>query len=92
MNESCIELTAPQLASVVTVAYSAEFAIPKRTSLPSILPPDCVVLARWSTPCSKGFPLASAAYAHITAVTNSTAIAAHTAQPCCCEPVIRPSV
>ena len=38
MKESCMELTAPQLASVVTVANSAELAIPKRTSLPSMLP------------------------------------------------------
>ncbi len=36
---SCIALTAPQLASVVTVANSAEAATPKRTSLPSMLPP-----------------------------------------------------
>ena len=31
--------TAPQEASVVTVANRAELAIPKRTSLPSMLPP-----------------------------------------------------
>ena len=35
VKESCIELTAPQLVSVVTVAKSAEFATPNRTSLPS---------------------------------------------------------
>ena len=33
-------LTAPQEASVVTVANRAELAIPKRTSLPSMLPPS----------------------------------------------------
>ena len=32
------EITAPQLASVVTVARRAEVAMPKRTSLPSRLP------------------------------------------------------
>jgi hypothetical protein len=32
-------LTAPHEASVVTVANSAELAMPKRTSLPSMLPP-----------------------------------------------------
>ena len=32
-------LTAPQEASVVTTANSAEAAMPKRTSLPSMLPP-----------------------------------------------------
>jgi hypothetical protein len=41
MKESCMLFTAPQLASVVTVAKSAELAMPKRTSLPSMLPPDC---------------------------------------------------
>src|ERR1700722_1289237 len=60
VNESCIAFTAPQLASVVTVAYNAELVIPKRTSLPSMFPPDCCALAFWSTPCSKGFPRASA--------------------------------
>ena len=39
VNESCIAFTAPQLASVVTVAKRAEFAMPNRTSLPSMLPP-----------------------------------------------------
>ncbi len=35
---SCMVLTAPQEASVVIVANSAELAMPKRTSLPSMLP------------------------------------------------------
>ena len=43
---SCMLFTAPQEASVVTVVKSAEFAMPKRTSLPSILPPDCSSLGR----------------------------------------------
>ena len=42
VNESCIELTEPFEAAVVAEAHSAEFAMPKRTSLPSMLPPDCV--------------------------------------------------
>jgi hypothetical protein len=33
-------LIAPQLASVVTVAKSAVLAMPKRTSFPSMFPPD----------------------------------------------------
>ena len=37
--ESCIELTEPLLAAVVALAHSAEVAIPKRTSLPSMFPP-----------------------------------------------------
>ena len=39
VNESCQPLTAPQLASVVTVAKSAVLAMPNRTSFPSMLPP-----------------------------------------------------
>ena len=52
---SCIELTAPHEASVVTVAYSAEAETPKRASLPSMLP------IAWSTgsPASAGLPCAS---------------------------------
>ena len=41
VNESCIELTEPFEAAVVAVAQSAEFAMPKRVSLPSMLPPGC---------------------------------------------------
>ena len=39
VNESCIALTEPFDAAVVAVAQSAELAMPKRTSLPSMLPP-----------------------------------------------------
>src|SRR5256885_918865 len=35
---SCMAFTAPQEASVVTVAYSADVDTPKRASLPSMLP------------------------------------------------------
>ena len=41
---------APQLASVVTVANNAELAMPKRVSLPSMLPPGCVPVLRLSMP------------------------------------------
>ena len=51
VNESCIALTEPLEADVVAVAHSAELAMPNRTSLPSMLPPDCSALAAWSTPC-----------------------------------------
>ena len=51
---SCMLLTAPQEASVVTVANRAELAIPKRTSLPSMLPPACASPARMSTPSRRG--------------------------------------
>ena len=36
---SCIALTAPHDAAVVTTANRALAAVPKRTSLPSMLPP-----------------------------------------------------
>ena len=47
MNESCIELTEPFDAEVVATAHSAELATPKRTSLPSMLPPGFVAVATW---------------------------------------------
>jgi hypothetical protein len=46
-----MELTDPLDATVVAVAQSAELAMPKRTSFPSMLPPDWSALAAWSTPC-----------------------------------------
>ena len=39
VKESCMALTAPHEASVVTTANRAEPTMPKRTSLPSMLPP-----------------------------------------------------
>ena len=54
---SCIELTAPHEASVVTVAKSAELAMPKRTSLPSMLPAR---LVDGRGRASAGLPRASA--------------------------------
>jgi len=40
VKESCMEFTAPQEASVVIVANNAELKMPKRTSLPSMLPSE----------------------------------------------------
>ena len=51
---SCMALTAPQEASVVTVANSAESKMPKRVSLPSMLP------SAWTTPLRYKFGLPSA--------------------------------
>ena len=97
VNESCMELTAPQLVSVVTVANSAEFTTPNRTSFPSRLPTACIVDdGRCGLCCAaadnNGFPLASAQYAVVTPERKSSAIAAHTAHPCRREPVIVPNV
>ena len=46
VNESCIEFTEPLEAAVVAVAQMAELTGPKRTSLPSMFPPDCALLGR----------------------------------------------
>src|SRR6202046_1981203 len=75
VNESCIELTAPQLVSVVTVANSAEFATPNRTSLPSRLPMVRTVEDECCGLCSaaevkRGLPRASAQYAVVTPARN----------------------
>ena len=56
-------LTEPFDAEVVAVAHSAELATPKRTSLPSMLPPGLVAVATWSAPSwvRTGFPAPSPA-------------------------------
>ena len=50
VKESCIELTLPLEAAVVALAQMAELAMPKRVSLPSMLPPDCRAPARRRRP------------------------------------------
>ncbi len=52
--------TAPQEAAVVTAANRLLAATPKRTSLPSMLPPACRLLAAWSTPSAVRPPTRSA--------------------------------
>src|SRR6202171_2349442 len=76
-------LTAPQLASVVTVANRADPAIPKRVSLPSMFPPACKAVAPLSTPSFAriGLPACSAGYATKTPIRNITDMAANSAQP-----------
>ena len=83
MNESCIALTAPYEAAVVAVAQSASPEMPKRTSLPSMLPPACSALATWST-CSAskaGLPACSCDRHSQSSGRKTTNIAARTAQP-----------
>src|ERR1035441_8783997 len=93
VNESCIEFTAPQEVVVVTAANNAELTTPKRVSLPSMLPPDCVADAVWSTPslASAGLPAVSDHTATDIKVTNTTAIAAKIAQPWRLSPTILPN-
>ena len=60
VSDSNAALTAPHDVTVVTAVHSAEFAIPKRCSLPSMLPP--VEPSMRGTPaCSAGEPCCSAA-------------------------------
>ena len=47
---SCPVLTAPVEVSVVTLANRDESAMPKRTSLPSMLPPAWVEVSAWFAP------------------------------------------
>ena len=56
-----MEFTAPQEASVVTVANRVEAEIPKRVSLPSMLPPGWSAVAAVITPsfATFGLPFAS---------------------------------
>src|SRR5829696_3977768 len=59
VNESCMAMTAPQEAAVVITAKRADVAIPKRTSLPSMLPPESPRFA------SSGLPAAFASSARL---------------------------
>ena len=94
VKESCIELTEPFDADVVAVAHSAELTMPKRASLPSMLPPGCVTLAAWSTPrpASTGLPRLSAHAQSASRATKTIVIAASTAQPCRVSFTIAPNV
>src|SRR5512137_356288 len=78
VNESCILLTAPQEAAVVTVAKSDEAGAPKRTSLPSMLP----ALGETPSVRTRGLPALSARQQTRAAARNRMAMALQTAQPC----------
>jgi hypothetical protein len=94
VNESCIALTEPFDAAVVAVAHSVELTIPKRVSLPSMLPPDCTADACWSTPAptSAGLPACSATVHAISSGTKITSIVTSSDQPCRVSPTILPNV
>ncbi len=68
--------------------------MPKRVSLPSMLPPGCTALATWSMPCfaMSGLPCCSLWNAVITSGTNRISMAASTTQPCRVSPTILPNV
>ncbi|CAM3770963.1 hypothetical protein POHY109586_22550 [Polaromonas hydrogenivorans] len=92
VKESCMAITAPHEAAVVMTANRLEALMPKRVSLPSMLPPACRVLTAWSTPkgVNSGLPACSAGVMATTAMTNITVIAASTAQPWRRSPTSRP--
>ncbi len=52
VKESCMAFTAPHDAAVVMTANSAEAAMPKRVSLPSMLPPVRPSALSASLPCA----------------------------------------
>ncbi len=76
------------------VAKRAESPMPKRTSLPSMLPPVPPAVGRAATPSFWwiGLPRCSAISATKAPTRNIRAIAPKTAHPCLTEPVMRPSV
>ena len=78
VNDSIALLTAPHDVTVVTTSNSAEPAIPKRCSLPSMLPPVDPATTWVCSPaaCCAGEPCASAMYATHTAPRNITIIVA----------------
>jgi hypothetical protein len=80
---SCMALTEPLEAAVVAVAHSALLVMPKRTSLPSMLPPEQTSETAWSTPSavSAGLPACSKATVAKSSGMKMASIAASTAQP-----------
>ncbi len=88
VKESCIALTEPFDAAVVAAAQSAEFAIPNRTSLPSMLPPDGSI----GSDASAGLPACSCETQSHKSGRKMTNIAARRAQPCRVSPTILPNV
>ena len=87
-------LTAPHEAAVVIAANRLEALMPKRASLPSMLPPGCAALATWSAPscASNGLPCCSCAVTATTLATKIAVIAARTAQPWRGSPTMRPNM
>ena len=79
--ESCALLTAPVEVPVVAEAKRAEAAMPKRVSLPSMLPPDWVAVAPASTLAEavSGLPPCSLTKATAARAANKISIAAMSA-------------
>ena len=87
-------LTAPHEVSVVTVAKRIELVIPKRTSLPSMLPPAWVEVSASLAPSLAriGLPFCSLAYITATLKSRITMAAVNSVQPWRWLPAKRPNV
>ena len=87
-------LTAPHDVSVVVVAQRIESAMPKRTSLPSMLPPAWVEVSFSLAPSLAriGLPFCSLAYITATLMSRITMAAANSAHPCRWLPAKRPNM
>jgi hypothetical protein len=79
-----MEFTDPLDVPVVDAAHRPEAEGPKRTSLPSMLPPAWSAVAVWSTAnrSSSGLPLASKPMAAKHMTSQMAAMMANTARPC----------
>ena len=94
MNESCMELTAPQDVTVVTTENHAEGTIPNRTSFPSMFPPGWRARGSWSIPrgVNAGFPPSSDQIAIPASGRKMMVMAIRRAMPLRPEPIIFPNV
>ena len=81
---SCWQLIEPVEVPVVVSANRPQPTEPKRTSLPSRLPPACTAVARWSAPRSASgwLPRASTGMAMRAPPSHRANMAAKTTQPC----------
>ena len=77
VSVSCILLTVPVVKDVVVVVNIADWAIPNRTSLPSMLPMDCAS----PTSASAGLPWLSAQKQTPSPIRNRIPIAAKMLRP-----------
>ena len=86
--------TAPHEVSVVVVAQRIELAMPKRTSLPSMLPPGWAAVAVCVAPARVrfGLPFCSEMYMTVMLMITSAMAAANSAHPCFWSPAKRPNV
>ena len=86
--------TDPVLVPVVAVLYWADWIGPKRTSLPSMLPPDCVPLETWLTSVAlyAGLPACSCWAVRAAPPMRMMAMAAKRAKPCLRLPTHLPKV